>query len=262
MDILVLAIGPDEPDKPDALPREMVAAAESAGVRFLGMRDDVDRLYAAMDIFVAPLAPRGLSPLGHGGGRDGLPVVADRHQRMSPGSGRRSRPVLLVPVEDPEALRAAITAIGDSPEARREMGIEGSSQGRGRIRRATGGRDRARYVRRAGRSKGLARLLPVTAPGCHRQIRPARPGDAPVVAGLHAEIATGFLPRLGRRFLRRLYRALIEWPGADVFVAEDRAGPVGFVAATSDTSAFYRFFLRRHGLFAAFAALPRLVRPR
>ena len=36
----------------------------------------------------------------------------------------------------------------------------------------------------------------------------------------------------------------------------------GFVAATADTSAFYRFFLRRHGLFAALlAALPRLVRP-
>ena len=46
-----------------------------------------------------------------------------------------------------------------------------------------------------------------------------------------------------------------------MLVAEDRAGPVGFVAATSDTSAFYRFFLRRHGLFAVFAALPRLVRP-
>ncbi len=257
---LVLAIGPDEPDKPDALPREMVAAAEATGVRFLGMRDDVDRLYAAMDIFVLPSHREGFPRSAMEAAATGLPVVATdiRGCRQVVADGETG---LLVPVEDPEALRAAIIAIGDSGDRRREMGVEAR-------RKAEAEFDERRVVqivldtyRRVGRSKGLARLLPEATPGSPPPIRPARPEDAPVVAGLHAEIATGFLPRLGRGFLRRLYRALIEWPGADVLVAEDQAGPVGFAAATGDTSAFYRYFLRRHGLFAAFAALPRLVRP-
>ena len=257
---LVLAIGPDEPDKPDALPREMVAAAEATGVRFLGMRDDVDRLYAAMDIFVLPSHREGFPRSAMEAAATGLPVVATdiRGCRQVVADGETG---LLVPVEDPEALRAAIIAIGESGDRRREMGVEAR-------RKAEAEFDERRVVqivldtyRRAGRSKGLARLLPEATPGSPPPIRPATPEDAPVVAGLHAEIATGFLPRLGRGFLRRLYRALIEWPGADVLVAEDQAGPVGFAASTADTPAFYRYFLRRHGLFAAFAAFPRLVRP-
>jgi ribosomal protein S18 acetylase RimI-like enzyme len=93
------------------------------------------------------------------------------------------------------------------------------------------------------------------------EIRPARPGEAPVLAGLHAEIRTGFLPRLGSRFLTRLYRALIAWPGADVLVADDGAGPIGFVASTEDTGLFYKHFLKRHGIPAGFALLPKLIRP-
>ncbi|HEX2369043.1 MAG TPA: GNAT family N-acetyltransferase [Acidimicrobiia bacterium] len=258
---LVLAIGPDEPDKPDALPREMVAAAESAGVRFLGMRDDVDRLYAAMDIFVLPSHREGFPRSAMEAAAMGLPVVATdiRGCRQVVADGETGA---LVPVEDPDALRAAITAIGESAEARREMGVKARLKAEAEF-------DERRVVeivldtyRRAGRSKGLARLLPPAPPaGPFPQIRGARPEDAAAVAGLHAEIATGFLPRLGVGFLRHLYRALIEWPGADVLVAEDQAGPVGFVAATADTSAFYRFFLRRHGLPALLVALPRLVRP-
>ena len=257
---VVLAIGPDEPDKPDALPREMVSAAESAGVKFLGMRDDVDRLYAAMDIFVLPSHREGFPRSAMEAAASGLPVVATdiRGCRQVVADGETGA---LVPVEDPAALRAAITAIGDKPEVRRDMGVKAR-------RKAAAEFDERRVVeivldtyRRAGRSKGLARLLPTAPPDVSPRIRPARPDDTAAVAGLHAEIATGFLPRLGTGFLRRLYRALIEWPDADVLVAEDRAGPVGLVAATGDTAAFYRFFLRRHGLLAALAALPRLVRP-
>ena len=256
----MLAVGPDEPDKPDALPREMVTAAEEAGVRFLGMRDDVDRLYAAMDIFVLPSHREGFPRSAMEAAATGLPVVATdiRGCRQVVADGVTG---LLVPVEDPEALRAAITAIGDEPRAATRDGDEAVV--RPRPSSTSAGWFRSSSIRTGG--QGGARdwhgCSPRLRPASPPPIRPARPGDAPVVAGLHAEIATGFLPRLGRGFLRRLYRALIEWPGADVFVAEDAAGPVGFVAATSDTSAFYRFFLRRHGLFAAFAALPRLVRP-
>src|SRR5690606_2773973 len=51
---VVAVIGPDDPEKPDALDRATVRRAEADGVRFLGMRDDVDRLYGAMDLFVLP----------------------------------------------------------------------------------------------------------------------------------------------------------------------------------------------------------------
>ena len=61
--------------------------------------------------------------------------------------------------------------------------------------------------------------------------------------------------------MTRLYRALIEWDPAVVLVADDGEGPVGFVAGVPDTGDFYRHFLARHGIGAALAALPRLVRP-
>ncbi len=86
---LVLAIGPDEPDKPDALPREMVAAAEATGRPFprdARRRRSALRRYGHLR---APVAPRGLPPLGHGGGGDRAPRGGHRHQRVPPGGGRR-----------------------------------------------------------------------------------------------------------------------------------------------------------------------------
>ena len=92
-------------------------------------------------------------------------------------------------------------------------------------------------------------------------VRGARADEAGLIAAPHAEIATGFLPTLGRPFLARLYKALIVWPPADVLVA-DRDGDVrGFVASVEHTGAFYKHFVLRHGLMAGIAALPRLVRP-
>lgn len=44
-------------------------------------------------------------------------------------------------------------------------------------------------------------------------------------------------------------------------VAEDRARVIGFAAAVPSVSAFYKGFARRHGVAAALAAAPRLVRP-
>jgi hypothetical protein len=50
--------------KPGALDLDHPGATEQ-GVRFLGMRDDVDRLYGAMDLFVLPSWREG-SACGHG----------------------------------------------------------------------------------------------------------------------------------------------------------------------------------------------------
>ena len=83
-----------------------------------------------------------------------------------------------------------------------------------------------------------------------------------MLARLHTDgISTGFLPSLGPRFMRRLYRALIGYEQAVVLVADDGNGPVGFVAGVLDTGAFYKHFIRHHGLAAGWAALPRALRP-
>jgi ribosomal protein S18 acetylase RimI-like enzyme len=61
--------------------------------------------------------------------------------------------------------------------------------------------------------------------------------------------------------MRRLYQALIGYADGLVLVADDGFGPVGFVAGVLDTGQFYRYFLKSHGLVAAWAALPKAVRP-
>ncbi len=48
-----LVIGPNDPEKGDALTADSVVDAAANGVRFLGMRTDVERLYSARDIFAS-----------------------------------------------------------------------------------------------------------------------------------------------------------------------------------------------------------------
>lgn len=167
----------------------------------------------------------------------------------------------LVPVRSPATLAEAISDLASDPIRRRAMG-EASRQ------RALERFDENRVVsivldtyRDVSRSKGLswpstpdANSTPV--------IRGATEYDAAFCARLHtAAIPTGFLPRLGQRFLTLLYRSIISSEVGVVLVADLDGDPVGFVAGTTDTAGLYRRFLRRHGIAAACAALPRLMRP-
>ncbi len=118
---VVAVIGPDDPEKPDALDRATVRRAEADGVRFLGMRDDVDRLYRAMDLFVLPSWREGFPRAAMEAAATGLPVIAT--------DVRGCRQVvdhdvsgLLVPVRDPGALAEAIRTLGDDAERRKRMG--------------------------------------------------------------------------------------------------------------------------------------------
>src|SRR5205085_1176394 len=69
-----------------------------------------------------------------------------------------------------------------------------------------------------------------------------------------------FLSSLGDGFLRRFYRALVADSGAVAVVAVERGRVIGFGTAAASTREFSRRFYRRHGLSAAFAAAPALVR--
>jgi glycosyltransferase involved in cell wall biosynthesis len=127
---VVVAIGPDDPEKADAVSPDQRAAAEKAGVVFLGHRDDVERLYAAMDLFVLPSHREGFPRAAMEAAATGLPIVASdvRGCRQVVDDGVTG---LLVPVRDPERLAAAIAELGDDPERRRAMGEAAVSRARG-----------------------------------------------------------------------------------------------------------------------------------
>jgi len=93
-------------------------------------------------------------------------------------------------------------------------------------------------------------------------IRSGRIADARRAGQLHASsITEGFLPRLGERFLERLYRCVVNDDHSFLLVAENREGDiVGMIAGTEDVHALYRRFLRRDGLRAAISAAPRVLR--
>jgi glycosyltransferase involved in cell wall biosynthesis len=117
----VVAIGPDDPEKADAMDRAEIAAAEAAGVVFLGQREDVDALYAAMDVFVLPSYREGFPRAAMEAAASGLPIVAS--------DVRGCRQVvddevtgLLVPVRDAKALTEAIQILGKDPSLRSTMG--------------------------------------------------------------------------------------------------------------------------------------------
>jgi glycosyltransferase involved in cell wall biosynthesis/ribosomal protein S18 acetylase RimI-like enzyme len=260
---VLVVVGPEDPAKPDALTPELISRTTEAGVRFLGSRPDVERLYAAMDVFALPSHREGMPQAGMEAAAMGLPIVAAdvRGSRQVVDDGRTG---ILVPARDPERLAAALKGLIDDADLRRAMGRAGSRKARREFDQdAVIGRVIDVYRDVAVR-KGLGHRLPAGLRGVHppAEVRSARASEAPALARLHAEnIIEGFLPRLGQRFLTLLYRSLIAWDDAVVLVAADAAGPAAFVAGVVDVKAFYRHFARRCGLRAAVAAMPRLLRP-
>ena len=106
-DVVVVVAGPFDADKGDPLTPADVAAAESAGVRFLGHRADPERLYAAFDIYVLASHREGFPRSAMEAAASGLPIVAT--------DIRGCREVvdhdhtgLLIPARDAAALEAAI----------------------------------------------------------------------------------------------------------------------------------------------------------
>jgi ribosomal protein S18 acetylase RimI-like enzyme len=121
----------------------------------------------------------------------------------------------------------------------------------------------ASYVRGL-EAKGLEGLLPPSLQVVRgdTSIRAATVDDVPDLADMHVNgIATGFLPRLGRRFMRVLYSAMVASDDSVVLVSADEVGVTGCVSGTIDTGSFYKEFLRRHWLRAVLAMFPRVLLP-
>jgi glycosyltransferase involved in cell wall biosynthesis/ribosomal protein S18 acetylase RimI-like enzyme len=259
-------IGPEEPHKTGSLRREDRAAAVAAGVRFLGSRDDVVRLYRGMDLYVLASHREGFPRSAMEAASMGLPIVATDirgcRQVVDPGVTG-----LLVPARDPAALTEAIAGLAADPDRRLRMGAAGREKA---IREFDQQRCidltlsiYRRLLTQAGipapREHAQSTNAPVAAR--LRAARPAALSDAPSVARLHVDrFPHGFLPRLGSRPLRRLYRHLIRSANAFVLVADDAEGIAGYIAVSEDTRRLYREFLRRDGAAAALIAAPAALR--
>lgn len=119
--VRVAVIGPDDDAKADALGAHDRSTAEAAGVRFLGSRDDVVRLYGGMDIYVLASHREGFPRSAMEAAAMGLPIVATdiRGCRQVVEHGVTG---LLVPSRDPAALADAIETLATEPTLRRTMG--------------------------------------------------------------------------------------------------------------------------------------------
>jgi glycosyltransferase involved in cell wall biosynthesis len=121
-EVVIVVVGPSDPEKADALGRDDIAAAEAIGnVTFLGGRDDVDQLYHGFDIFVLPSYREGFPRSAMEAAASGVPVVATdiRGCRQVVDHGVTG---LLVPGHDPRALAAAIGELADDGAMRAAMG--------------------------------------------------------------------------------------------------------------------------------------------
>jgi glycosyltransferase involved in cell wall biosynthesis len=129
-DLTVVVAGPFDADKGDPLSPADVAVAEAAGVRFLGHRNDPERLYAAFDIYVLASHREGFPRSAMEAAASGLPIVATdiRGCREVVDHGRTG---LLVPARDPGSLEAAISRLASDFAARRRLGEAGAARARG-----------------------------------------------------------------------------------------------------------------------------------
>jgi len=167
----------------------------------------------------------------------------------------------LVPPRDPDSLTEAVSRLLREPELRRRLGEAARARALERFDERRVAEAVATAYRGLLDRKGLGpRTLDLEGLRDVR-IRPARLGDLSAMARLHSEVLpSAFLPMLGEGFLRRLFRAHMEDPGAVAVVAVRDGEVVGYAAGVLSTSAFRRRFLFRHGVAAAIAAAPRLVR--
>ena len=162
---MLVCVGGDDPEKADALPRDLVEAARARGVRFLGHRDDVAELLGAFDVFVLASHREGFPRAAMEAAAMGLPVVATDirgcREIVVPGVNGA-----LVPVRDPVALTDALAGFAD-PDRRARAGAASRARAEEHFdERAVVERVLAAY-RAVARRKGLSRVGVPRAPiGC------------------------------------------------------------------------------------------------
>ncbi len=123
--VRVVVIGPIDAAKDDAITTaDLDRAATAGGIRFLGMRDDLEDLYAAMDLYVLASYREGFPRSAMEAAAMGLPLVVTdiRGCRQVVDDGVTGR---LVPVRDAAAIADAVAGIASDDTARVAMGRAG-----------------------------------------------------------------------------------------------------------------------------------------
>lgn len=120
----LVVVGPDDPGKADSLSRADIGRAEAQGVRFLGLRHDVENLYPAFDFYVLASHREGFPRSAMEAAAMGLPVVATdvRGCRQVVDHDRTG---ILVPVRRADALAGALERLVADDELRAAMGAAG-----------------------------------------------------------------------------------------------------------------------------------------
>lgn len=119
----LLLVGPHDPEKADAVTPALLEEARAGGAVVPGHRDDVERLYAAMDVFCLPSHREGFPRAAMEAAASGLPVVATdiRGGRQVVEPGRTGE---LVPVRDTAALVEALRPLAEAAR-RARLGAAG-----------------------------------------------------------------------------------------------------------------------------------------
>ncbi|MDP8932197.1 MAG: glycosyltransferase family 4 protein [Actinomycetota bacterium] len=142
-------VGPQDPDKAD----RVVDGLE--GVQFLGTRDDMERVYAALDVFVLPSYREGFSRSAMEAAATGCAMVLS-DIRGCREVGVDGHELLLVPARNTQALVEAVACLLANPGLRQRLGTNARERA---LREFDQGRIAATSVatyREVARSKGLA----------------------------------------------------------------------------------------------------------
>ncbi|MGH9030604.1 MAG: glycosyltransferase family 4 protein [Acidimicrobiia bacterium] len=127
--VRVVVAGPRDPAKADAVGEAEIAAARAAGVLFLGFRNDITDLYAAMDLYVLASHREGYPRSAMEAAAMGVPVVATdiRGSRDVVDDGATG---VLVPPRNAGALATTVTSLATDAGLRRRMGEAGLRKAR------------------------------------------------------------------------------------------------------------------------------------
>ncbi len=119
--LFVVAGGLDEAKADQIGPGDLSTAERDANITFLGLADNVDELYCAMDLYVLASHREGFPRSAMEAAAAGLPIVATdiRGCRQVVEPGRTGE---LVPVRNASALAGAISDIARSTTRRRRFG--------------------------------------------------------------------------------------------------------------------------------------------
>ncbi len=114
-------IGMFDPIRNDGFTQEMIDNAEALGVKFLGNRNDVEKLYAGMDVFALPSHREGFPRSVMEASAMGVPIVST-DVRGCREAVERDVSGVLVPRSDPEALAAALIDLVKDADERHRLG--------------------------------------------------------------------------------------------------------------------------------------------